>query len=197
MRKDGTRFWANVVIDAIHDGTGRLIGFAKITRDLTERRAAEEQLRQAQKMEAIGQLTGGVAHDFNNLLTAIIGNLEMLATLLPAGEPGRRYAEGALRAASRGSRLTEHLLAFSRRQEIRPEIVGINDLLRESLMLCQKTVGEGVEIALASAGRGLALPDRPRPVRRRRPEPCRERARRDEQIGPPHPAHRKRDDNQR
>jgi PAS domain S-box-containing protein len=148
VRKDGTRFWANAVIDAIHDGTGQLIGFAKITRDLTERRAAEEQLRQAQKMEAIGQLTGGVAHDFNNLLTAIIGNLEMLATVLPVGDPGRRYAEGALRAASRGSRLTEHLLAFSRRQEIRPEIVSVNDLLRENLMLSQKTVGDGIEIAL-------------------------------------------------
>jgi PAS domain S-box-containing protein len=148
VRKDGTRFWASVVIDAIHDGSGELIGFAKITRDLTERKAAEEHLRQSQKMEAVGQLTGGVAHDFNNLLTAIIGNLEMIASLLPAGDPGRRYAEGALRAASRGSRLTEHLLAFSRRQEARLETVSINELLREALVLYQKTVGDGVQLAL-------------------------------------------------
>lgn len=148
VRKDGTKFWASVVIDAIRDEAGRLIGFAKITRDLTERKETEEQLRQAQKMEAIGQLTGGVAHDFNNLLTAIIGNLELLVGLLPAPDPGRRYAEGALRAASRGSRLTEQLLAFSRRQEVRPEVVDINELLRDTLMLCQRTVGEGIQLEL-------------------------------------------------
>jgi PAS domain S-box-containing protein len=148
VRKDGKRFWANVVIDAIRDEGGRLIGFAKVTRDLTERRAAEEQLRQAQKMEAVGQLTGGVAHDFNNLLTAIIGNLEMLVNRLPTEDPGRRYAEGALRAAARGSRMTEQLLVFSRRQEVRSEIVDINDLVRETLTLCQRTTGEGIEIAL-------------------------------------------------
>ena len=148
VRKDGTQFWANVVIDAIHNGAGELIGFAKITRDLTERKAAEEQLRQAAKMEAIGQLTGGVAHDFNNLLTAIIGNLEMLASRLPAGEPVRRYAESALRAACRGSRMTEQLLVFSRRQEVRSEIVSISVLMRETLMLCQRTTGEGIEIDL-------------------------------------------------
>ena len=148
VRKDGTQFWANVVIDAIHNGPGELIGFAKITRDLTERKAAEEQLRQAAKMEAIGQLTGGVAHDFNNLLTAIIGNLEMLASRLPAAEPARRYAESALRAACRGSRMTEQLLVFSRRQEVRSEIVSISVLMRETLMLCQRTTGEGIEIDL-------------------------------------------------
>jgi PAS domain S-box-containing protein len=153
LRKDGTKFWASVVIDAILNEEGQLIGFAKVTRDLTERKAAQEQLLQAQKMEAVGQLTGGVAHDFNNLLTAIIGNLEMLTSILPAGAPGRRYAEGALKAASRGSRLTEQLLTFSRRQEIQPEIVDINDLLHDTLMLCQRTVGEGIEIELALEGR--------------------------------------------
>ena len=85
MRKDGTRFWAHVVIDPIRDADGELLGFAKITRDLTERREAQQALEQArealfqsQKMEAIGQLTGGIAHDFNNLLMAVLGSLELL-----------------------------------------------------------------------------------------------------------------------
>ena len=85
MRKDGSRFWANVVIDAIRDEQGQLVGFAKVTRDITERKQAQkaldqarEALAQAQKMEAVGQLTGGVAHDFNNLLMAVLGSLELL-----------------------------------------------------------------------------------------------------------------------
>jgi PAS domain S-box-containing protein len=146
VRKDGSTLWVSAIIDAIYDDAGKLVGFAKITRDLTERQAADEQLRQAQKMEAVGQLTGGVAHDFNNLLTAIIGNLEMLATALPERSAATRYAEAALRAAARGGRLTEQLLAFSRRQELRPQTVSVNDILSEVLILCQKTVGEGVEL---------------------------------------------------
>jgi PAS domain S-box-containing protein len=148
QRKDGSVFWASVVIDAIRDERGNLAGFAKVTRDLTERRTAEEQRRQAQKMEAIGQITGGVAHDFNNLLTAIIGNLEVLTAVLPAREPARRYIEAATRAAWRGSKMTEHLLAFSRRKAVQPEIVGINELIREMSLICQKTVGEGVELVI-------------------------------------------------
>jgi PAS domain S-box-containing protein len=148
VRKSGERFWASVVLDAIHDETGTHIGFAKITRDLTEKRAADDQLRQAQKMEAVGQLTGGVAHDFNNLLTAIIGNLDMIAAQVPPDGRVSRHVEAARRAAWRGSKLTEHLLAFSRRREVSASIVDVNRLLRDLSVLCQKTVGEGVELVL-------------------------------------------------
>ena len=84
VTKDGRRFWASVLIDVIKDGK-QVVGFAKITRDMTERRVMQEQLNQSQKMEAIGQLTGGVAHDFNNLLTVILGNLDTLSQQVPAG----------------------------------------------------------------------------------------------------------------
>ena len=104
VRKDGTRFWASILVNAIRNPAGEVVGFAKVTRDLTERRAAEERLQQSQKMEGIGQLTGGVAHDFNNLLTIIIGNLEALQRHLT--EEGlditrlQRSADNAMRGAT-------------------------------------------------------------------------------------------------
>jgi PAS domain S-box-containing protein len=145
LRQDGTRFWANVVIDPIWDDAGLLIGFAKITRDLTEKRAIEDQLRQAQKMESIGQLTGGIAHDFNNLLAIVVGNLEALKRRFEANAGGqdtqfRRLADGALRGADRAAALTRQLLAFSRQQALDPQpiepavlIDGVAELLRRSL----------------------------------------------------------------
>ena len=89
---------------------GGLLGFAKITRDITEKKAVEDQLRQAQKMEAVGQLTGGIAHDFNNLLTVIMGNLEHLERILPPEQPTQRFIAAALRGASRAAILTDRLL---------------------------------------------------------------------------------------
>ena len=112
QRKDGTHFWASVVIDAIRDEEGMLLGFAKITRDLTERREAErelansrEQLFQAQKMEAVGQLTGGLAHDFNNLLAGIVGSFELLRTRAAQGRISEleRYITAGLNAATRAA----------------------------------------------------------------------------------------------
>jgi len=129
MRKDGSLFWANVVIDAIYDDSGRLAGFAKITRDVTERRNAQEaldrahqQLVQAQKMEALGQLTGGVAHDFNNLLMVVSGQAQTLKRRL-TDQKNTRSLDAILTAASRGETLTRQLLTFARRQPQNPRTI--------------------------------------------------------------------------
>ncbi|MGH6980435.1 MAG: PAS domain S-box protein, partial [Stellaceae bacterium] len=145
VRKDGTRFWANIVIAAIHDPAGDIIGFAKITRYLTERRNAEDRMRQAQTMEAIGQLTGGVAHDFNNLLTVISGNLETVLRRLPKGAPDlTRPATAALRGAMRAGALTHQLLAFARRQALEPKAVALNDLAMTMSQILRRTLGENI-----------------------------------------------------
>ncbi|QJE01284.1 PAS domain S-box protein [Massilia forsythiae] len=134
VRKDGSRFWAHVIIDAIHDESGTLIGFAKITRDLTEKKraaqaleAADKALFQAQKMESIGQLTGGVAHDFNNLLSVLSSGLEVLA--LQRAEGDVRTIESMRRAVDRGARLTQQLLAFARQQPLQAEVRNINRII--------------------------------------------------------------------
>ena len=156
VRKDGSRFWASVVINAIHDSKGELIGFAKVTRDLTERRAAEEQLRQVQKMESVGQLTGGVAHDFNNLLTVIIGNLDALQRHLREPAPDierlKRSADNAMRGARRGESLTQRLLAFSRQQPLEPRPVDIGRLVAGMSDLLRRTLGEQIAIETALSG---------------------------------------------
>ena len=140
MRKDGSRFWASVVINAIKDADGSILGFAKITRDLTERRAADERARQAQKMEGIGQLTGGVAHDFNNLLTIIIGNLETLQRNLAMPrldvERLQRSADNAMRGARRAESLTQRLLAFSRQQPLDPKPIDLGRLITGHVRSC-------------------------------------------------------------
>ncbi|HEV8026303.1 MAG TPA: ATP-binding protein, partial [Stellaceae bacterium] len=122
---------------------------AQANEEAARRERLEASLYQAQKMEAVGQLTGGVAHDFNNLLTAIMGSLEMIIRAGDGtGAPVRKYAAAAMRAAERGARLTQQLLAFSRRQMLRPEAVNLNRLLRDFEELMQRAVGESIDFAL-------------------------------------------------
>ena len=153
VRKDGGRFWANVVIDAVRDPRGILVGFAKITRDVTERRDAQlalekarETLLQSQKMEAIGRLTGGVAHDFNNLLMAVLGSLEMARRRLPDDARTLRLVDNAVRAAERGAVLTQRMLAFARRQELRPTSVDVPALVAGMADLLERTLGPSIAI---------------------------------------------------
>ncbi|WP_258163477.1 PAS domain-containing sensor histidine kinase [Rhizobium sp. TH2] len=151
IRKDGSKFWANAVIDAIRDESGTLIGFAKITRDISQKRETERQLEtareelfQAQKMEAVGQLTGGVAHDFNNLLMAIQGSLELLRKTLPYSSRTAPLLANALQATQRGASLTQRMLAFSRKQELTVHAVDIPSIVTGMTDLLQRTLGPSV-----------------------------------------------------
>ncbi len=143
VRKDDSRFYANVLLDAIRNDDGELVGFAKITRDITAQHEAQvaleqtrEQLAQAQKMEALGQLTGGIAHDFNNLLMIVSGYAQLLQRRLK--EPKDSHAVEAIRAAvNRGEKLTRQLLTFSRRQQLMPVVVDLRqriDAVRDMLV---------------------------------------------------------------
>ena len=153
VRKDGTAFWANVLIDPIHAEDGTLVGFAKITRDMTERRAMQEQLNQSQKMEAIGHLTGGVAHDFNNLLTVILGNLETIGRhILPDQARVLRALDQANRGAQRAATLTQQLLAFSRRQPLNPKPTDLNRLVSELSELVRRTLHEDIALETVLGG---------------------------------------------
>jgi PAS domain S-box-containing protein len=150
VRQDGSRFWANVVIDAIHDEQDELIGFAKITRDLTERRLVEEKLRHSQKMDALGQLTSGIAHDFNNLLTVVIGNLELLGRSIAKSAPPSaritRAIAAAMEGAQRGATLTKRLLAFSRQQDLQSKPIDPNRLVHRTADMLRRTLGERIRI---------------------------------------------------
>jgi PAS domain S-box-containing protein len=152
VRKNGERFWANVIIDAIRNEDGEIVAFAKITRDITEQREARaaldrtrEALFQSQKTEAIGQLTGGIAHDFNNLLTAVIGSLE-IAERRVTDPSVRRLIGNAMRGAQRGASLTQRMLLFARRHELNSQPLDITMLLRGMGEMLERSLGPSVLI---------------------------------------------------
>ncbi len=156
VRKDGSLFWASVVIDAIRDEQGLLVGFAKITRDITEKRNAQlelqrahEQLSQAQKLEALGKLTGGVAHDFNNLLMVVSGQAQLLRRRV-ADDPRALRALDAIEAsAKRGEDLTRHLLAFSRRQRLQPMSISLADRLADLRALIATSLPASISLQIS------------------------------------------------
>ena len=167
VRKDGSRFFAHVIIDPIRGDGGELIGFAKITRDVTERRAAQkalddarEALLQSQKLEAIGQLTGGVAHDFNNLLMAVLGSLELVRKRLPHDPRITPLIDNAMQGAQRGAALTQRMLAFARKQDLKLDPVDVPALVRGMTGLLQRSLGPAMRIETHfPRGLGLVLTD--------------------------------------
>jgi PAS domain S-box-containing protein len=161
LRKDGTRFWVHAVIDPIRGDDGKLIGFAKITRDITDRKKAEDELEstrealaQAQKLQALGELTGGIAHDFNNLMTVIAGASDFLRKNRDLPEEKKiRYLESIIETAGRATDLTNHLLAFGRRQSIKPMVVDLSARLDAFVEMIGRTLGSRIQLELQLASR--------------------------------------------
>jgi PAS domain S-box-containing protein len=161
VRKDGSLFWAHVLIDPIFNEAGEHVGFAKITRDVTERKLAEQQLQQAQeallqaqKLQALGELTGGIAHDFNNLMTVIGGSIDMLLRTPDLEQAKRdRYLRAIAETSERATKLTSQLLAFGRRQTLQPEVLDANLRIDALGELLQRTLGSSynLELHLASS----------------------------------------------
>lgn len=153
LRKDGTGFLAHVVIDPIKNEQGEFVGFAKITRDVTESVQAQQEIKetrealfQAQKMESLGQLTGGIAHDFNNLLMVILGSLELAKKRVPQDSRTYSLLNNAIAGAQRGATLTQRMLAFARRQELDPQPVDVGELIRNMSDLLSRMLGAGISV---------------------------------------------------
>ena len=186
IRKDGARFWAHVIIDPVLDPTGALIGFAKITRDVTEKMEAQRALEKtreaffhAQKMEAIGRLTGGVAHDFNNLLTAILGSLQLVRKRILENPKNVLLVDNALDAAKRGSMLTQRMLAFARQQELTIEPTDLTRLVPGMRSLFERVLDPSFEIETPHSSDSETRPSGCQPARAGPPQSGDQRARRD------------------
>src|SRR5579871_6342926 len=143
-RRDGTQFKAELSVTALPTRSG--IVFNAFFRDLTEKMAAEERIRHSEKMEAVGQLTGGIAHDFNNILTVITGTIEILADAVGKEPQLAAIARMIDQSATRGAELTQHLLAFARKQPLEPREIDINTLIIDTAKLLRPTLGEHIEI---------------------------------------------------
>lgn len=151
VRKDSRRILVSLTLSPVFDSAGRLIGASAIKRDVTSQRAMENQLQQAQRMEAVGRLAGGIAHDFNNLLTVISGLSIMTAQRLLEGSAERQNMDQVIRAAERATALTRQLLTFSRRQMAEIRIIDLNEILNGLETLLRRLIGEHITLHMARA----------------------------------------------
>ncbi len=156
VRKDGSLFWAQVLIDPIFNEDGEHVGFAKVTRDATERKRTQEELAeaqaalaQAQKLQALGELAGGVAHDFNNLMTVIVGSADFLRRRPDLDSDKRQqYIEAIFDTGTRATKLTDQLLAFGRRRPLRPEVIDVNATIDALSDMLQRVLGSRISVRL-------------------------------------------------
>lgn len=146
LRQDGSRRWLTESARSVHDNQGQLLYYEGVTRDITDKKSLEIQLRQAQKLEAIGRLAGGVAHDFNNMLGVILGYGDILQTQLPSEHPGQKSVLEMQKASRRAADLTRQLLAFSRKQILQPQVVNLNSLVEDLYKMLHRLIGDQIEL---------------------------------------------------
>ncbi|HEY6852983.1 MAG TPA: PAS domain S-box protein, partial [Gemmatimonadales bacterium] len=151
LKQDGGAAWARLSVSAVRDGSGALVHTVSMIEDVSERKQLEEQLLHAQKLEALGQLAGGVAHDFNNLLAAMMGYTQLIQRTLPPDDPRQGDLVEIRRAGDRAAALSRQLLAFARRQVIDPRLIDVNDALRATEPMLRRLVGPDVNVTLQLA----------------------------------------------
>ena len=165
VRKDGSLFWAHVLIDPIYDDEGNHIGFAKVTRDRTEQKKAADQIEEAQrnllqsqKLQAIGELAGGIAHDFNNMLTVIAGSADFLRRNRAMPEEKKlRYLDGIIEITERATTLTNQLLSFARRQSLKPRVLEMGKRLESARELLSRTLGSRITVVVEPTAPNLTV----------------------------------------
>lgn len=156
-KKSGEQFWEYSIVSPVRNGKGDIIHFIGVSEDITDRQKLEEQLRHAQKLEAIGQLVGGIAHDFNNILTGIIGFAGIMQMNLKKDDPLMEDVEQILEAAGRGASLTQSLLVFGRKQIIRLAPVSLNEIIGKVDKLLSRLIGEDIELRVVTAKKDLMI----------------------------------------